>query len=181
LHRGGPVATGSLEGDTLICPWHGYRYNLPTGTLTDPKAKLGMYPVEVRSDEIYLSIPVIQRDSIQISIKERQVNQPDNIKPKANEFLVGQLNLGQTQLVHVNSKAVAVYNVDGQFFATQDNCTHAGGPLSEGFLEGKIITCPWHGSCFDVTNGQVTCGPATEPVKTYRVTLEGDLGRVEVG
>jgi nitrite reductase/ring-hydroxylating ferredoxin subunit len=140
-----------------------------------------MYPVEVRGDEIYLFIPVIQRDSIQISIKERQVMPSEAINPKDNEFLVSQLNPGQTRLVHVNGKSVAVYNIEGQFFATQDDCTHARGPLNEGFLEGKIITCPWHGSCFDVTNGQVTCGPATEPVKTYRVTLKGDLGRVEEG
>ena len=182
LHRGGPVATGSLEGDILICPWHGYQYNLPTGELlSDPKAKLAMYPVEVRGEEIYLHIPVVQRDSIHISIIESQRMKPDLTQPKDDEFLVGQLNPGETRLVHVNGKAVAVYNVDGQFFATQDNCTHAGGPLSEGFLEGKVVTCPWHGSCFDVTDGQVTCGPATEPVKTYKVTVEGDLGRVKEG
>jgi nitrite reductase/ring-hydroxylating ferredoxin subunit len=41
------------------------------------------------------------------------------------------------------------------------------------------VICPWHGSCFDVRDGAVTCDPADEPVRTYRVTLEGEIGRVE--
>jgi nitrite reductase/ring-hydroxylating ferredoxin subunit len=71
LHRGGPVATGRLQGDTLTCPWHGYQYNLTNGELlTDPKARLDMYPVVVRNGEIHLQIPIVRRDSIEISILE---------------------------------------------------------------------------------------------------------------
>ena len=70
-------------------------------------------------------------------------------------------------------------NIGGELFATHDECTHAYGPLSEGELEGFNVICPWHDSCFDVTNGEVTCGPAEEPVKVYRVIQEGDIGRVE--
>ncbi len=72
-----------------------------------------------------------------------------------------------------------MYNVDGKYYATQDECTHKGGPLSEGDLEGKQIVCPWHASCFDVTNGEVTCGPAKTPLRTYRVRADGDILRVE--
>jgi len=81
-------------------------------------------------------------------------------------------------LVYLEDEPVAIYNVGGEFYATSDVCTHADGPLSEGKLKGNTIICPWHGSCFDVTNGAVLCGPATEPVKTYQVVVEGVIGRV---
>jgi nitrite reductase/ring-hydroxylating ferredoxin subunit len=81
-------------------------------------------------------------------------------------------------LVYVEDEPVAVYHVGGRFYATSDVCTHADGPLSEGELRGNTIICPWHDSCFDVTNGAVLCGPATEPVKVYQVIVEGTIGRV---
>ena len=96
-----------------------------------------------------------------------------------NEFRLSQVAPGKTKLVYLGKVPVAVYNVGGKFYATQDDCTHEGGPLNEGDLDGVQITCPLHGSCFDVTNGKVLCGPADEPVKTYRVVIEGEIGRVE--
>ena len=180
LHRGGPVATGSLRGDTLTCPWHGFQYNLTNGELlTDPKARLEMYPVELRDGEIHLQIPVLRRDLIEISILEEHETQLEVLELKENEFRTSELKPGQVKLLFLKGEPVAVYNVDGEFYATQDACTHAGGPLSEGELEGNMIVCPWHGSCFDVRDGQVKCGPAEDPVKIYRVILEGDLGRIE--
>lgn len=179
LHRGGPVATGRLQGETLTCPWHGYQYNLTSGELlTDPKARLEMYPVEVRNGEIHLQIPTVRRDSIEISILEGGETQLPVTKLKENEFQTSEIKPGKAKLLFLNGEPVAVFNVDGIFYATQDACTHAGGPLSEGKLEDNVIICPWHASCFDVTNGQVMCGPAEEPVKTYRVILEGEIGRV---
>jgi len=74
---------------------------------------------------------------------------------------------------------VAVYNIDGTHYATQDECTHADGPLSEGDLDGCAVICPWHASAFDVRDGSVLIGPATEPLRTYRVVIEGEIGRVE--
>ena len=74
---------------------------------------------------------------------------------------------------------MAVYNADGALYATQGACTHRGGPLSEGDLAGHVVTCPLHGSQFDVTTGQVLQGPATEPLTCYRVIVDGEIGRVE--
>ncbi len=63
LHRGGPVCTGALEGDVLICPWHGFQYDVKNGQLLeDPSAKLATYLVEVRQDEVYLKVPLIQKE-----------------------------------------------------------------------------------------------------------------------
>jgi nitrite reductase/ring-hydroxylating ferredoxin subunit len=181
LHRGGPVCTGQLQDDTLTCPWHGYQYDVNDGKLLlDNTAKLPTYPVEVRDGTVYLRIPILIRDEVDIRLNEvvqapLAFGQPA-LPPHA--FRPADLRPGHITLVHVAGEPVAVYNVDGQFYATHDRCSHVGGPLSEGRLEGSQVICPWHNSCFDVTNGQATCGPATQAVKTYRVTIAGDVGQV---
>jgi nitrite reductase/ring-hydroxylating ferredoxin subunit len=183
LHRGGPVCSGPLEKDVLTCPWHGYQYNLPDGRLLlDPSAALPMYPVESRDGELYVTVPIMVRDFQDVSIEEldsmaAEAAVQDSLKE--NEFRVSEIGPGQITRVDVGGKPVAVYNIDGELFATQDDCTHADGPLSEGELEGKTITCPWHSSCFDVTNGAVECGPAQKPLEVFNVLVEGDIARVE--
>ena len=92
-----------------------------------------------------------------------------------NEFRVTDVPPGAALLVG----DVAVFNVDGRFCATQDKCTHREGPLSEGTLDGSTVTCPYHGAQFDVTTGSVLRGPAKDPLKTCRVTVEGEIGRVD--
>ena len=91
-----------------------------------------------------------------------------------NEFRIAEVPPGSATLVG----EVAVFNVGGSFCATQDKCTHRGGPLSEGTLEGSTLTCPWHGAQFNVCTGAVLRGPAKDPVKTFAVTVEGGVGRV---
>ena len=95
---------------------------------------------------------------------------------KENEFRVRRVPQGTGLLVG----EVAVFNVGGRLCATQDKCTHRQGPLSKGKLRGSTVTCPLHGSQFNVCTGEVLRGPATEPLKTYRVISDGDTGRVEV-
>jgi nitrite reductase/ring-hydroxylating ferredoxin subunit len=182
LHRGGPVATGTLEGDTLTCPWHGYQYNVLSGELlVDPALRLDTYPLEVRGDEIFLSIPeAVEQTIFDLMSPEKEAAAMTPAKPALakNEFLVSAVAPGKTHLVRVDGAEVAVYNVDGEFYATAENCTHAGGPLDEGALKGSVIICPWHGSCFDVKTGEVRCGPADKPVATYKVEIDGEIGRV---
>jgi nitrite reductase/ring-hydroxylating ferredoxin subunit len=181
LHRGGPVCTGALEGDVLICPWHGFQYDVKNGQLLDdPSAKLATYPVEVRQDEIYLKVPLIQKEGKSFSLIGAVQDSEKPASLKENEFYVQEIAPGSCRLVHLNGEPVAVYNVNGEFFATHNTCTHAGSPLSEGTLTGNQIICPWHASCFDVTNGQVLCGPAARPLKTYRIVIGNEIGRVEV-
>src|SRR5437016_8915658 len=96
---------------------------------------------------------------------------------KANEFQVSDVPPGSAALVG----DAAVFNVDGNFCATQAKCTHRGGPLSQGKLDGSTVTCPLHGSQFNVCSGDVLRGPATDPLMTYRVVVGGDVGRVEPG
>src|SRR5687767_10152710 len=73
-----------------------------------------------------------------------------------------------------NDLRIAVCNVDGQFFAIEDVCTHDGGSLDQGFLEGEEIECPRHGARFNVTTGDATLMPAVMPVRTFPVKIEGD-------
>jgi len=94
---------------------------------------------------------------------------------KDGQFPIGAVPPGSALLVG----GIVVFNVAGSLCATQAKCTHQGGPLSEGKLEGSTVTCPWHGSQFNVCTGAVLRGPATEPIKTHRVILEGAIGRVE--
>jgi len=82
--------------------------------------------------------------------------------------------------VEVGGEPVAIYNVDGAFYATRDECTHDGGTLSGGTLEGDQVVCPRHGAKFDVTTGEVKALPAFEPVETFELKLEGDDIYVDV-
>jgi len=78
----------------------------------------------------------------------------------------------------VDEEFVAVANVDGQFCAFADVCTHDGGPLVEGELEGRVITCPRHGAQFDVCSGAVLKLPAVAALPTFEVRVIE--GRVQV-
>lgn len=80
---------------------------------------------------------------------------------------------GSGKTVDVNGKPVAVFNVEGNFCAISDTCLHRGGPLGEGELDGKIVTCPWHGWRYDVTTGVNEMNPAVV-VEKYQVKVEGE-------
>ena len=67
---------------------------------------------------------------------------------------------------------VALYNLNGEFFATDDRCTHGNASLSEGDIEGDDIVCPFHDGAFDIRSGEPTRAPCSIPLKTYRVVVE---------
>jgi len=69
---------------------------------------------------------------------------------------------------------IAVCNVDGEIYAIEDVCTHDGGPLDQGELDGVEIECPRHGARFDVRTGAATLMPAVMPVQTFAVRVDGD-------
>jgi nitrite reductase/ring-hydroxylating ferredoxin subunit len=70
--------------------------------------------------------------------------------------------------------ALAVYNIEGTYYVTEDLCSHGHASLAEGYVEGKEIECPWHSGRFDIATGAPTCFPAVEPIATYPVTIVGD-------
>ncbi len=87
------------------------------------------------------------------------------------------------KMVHIEAggKDVLVTNIDDNFYAMSDICTHAGANLHEGELNGKEVTCPWHGSKWDVTTGKLIWFPSKiKDEETYKVTVEGDTVYLEV-
>jgi 3-phenylpropionate/trans-cinnamate dioxygenase ferredoxin subunit len=81
---------------------------------------------------------------------------------------------GGKLLAEVDGRAIALFNVDGSYFAIDDVCTHDGGPLAEGEFSGCEIRCPRHGARFDVRTGKALSFPAVEPVATHQVEVRGD-------
>jgi nitrite reductase (NADH) small subunit len=86
---------------------------------------------------------------------------------------------GSAKAVETGGKAIALYNVDGNVFATTGTCPHRGGPLGEGDLASEVITCPWHGFQYDVKTGACLTNPALSLAR-HAVRLEGDSILVEI-
>ena len=78
--------------------------------------------------------------------------------------------------VLVQGRDIALFRIGDAVYATDNLCTHGHARLCDGFVEGHEIECPLHQGRFDLRSGQPTCAPATEPIKTYPVRIEG--GRV---
>ena len=76
--------------------------------------------------------------------------------------------------VEVDGEKVCVINTEGNYHALGNVCTHVGGPLNEGTLEGFEVQCPWHGSKFDIRTGEPTKPPATSAVPKYEVKIDGN-------
>lgn len=81
---------------------------------------------------------------------------------------------GTTRRVDIDGTSVLLCNIDGTFYAVEDICTHDGGELDGGELEGCRILCPRHGAAFDVTTGQALTLPAVVALPVYRIRVEGD-------
>jgi nitrite reductase/ring-hydroxylating ferredoxin subunit len=87
---------------------------------------------------------------------------------------------GAGTVVDVGGKTLAVFNVDGAFYAIDNDCSHRGGPLGEGDLEGRIVVCPWHAWRWDVTTGANVNNPAVK-VGCYAVTERDGSLFVDLG
>lgn len=92
--------------------------------------------------------------------------------------VVDELEAGEVTVVDVGDAEVAVFNIDGEFYALADVCTHDGGTLADGTVEGHEIECPRHGARFDIRSGKVTAPPAYEDVTTYPVRVVNGMVQV---
>jgi nitrite reductase/ring-hydroxylating ferredoxin subunit len=81
---------------------------------------------------------------------------------------------GSVKAFAVGSNMLAVYNIDGTFYVTDDECTHAAASLADGMLEGDVIECCMHMGSFHVPTGNVVASPCEVPLRTYQVVLRGD-------
>lgn len=80
---------------------------------------------------------------------------------------------GDAKVVSVGGKDLALYNVEGTFYCTDNTCVHRGGPLGEGFVQGSRVVCPWHGWQYEIATGACVTNPSAK-VACYQVKVEGD-------
>jgi nitrite reductase/ring-hydroxylating ferredoxin subunit len=90
---------------------------------------------------------------------------------------VSDVRPGESKVVVAAGRMIALFNVNGTFYATDNACLHRAGPLGEGFLDGAVVTCPMHGWQYDVRSGGNLGNPAAK-LRTYRVLVEGDEVKV---
>ena len=90
-----------------------------------------------------------------------------------------ELASGSWRTVDVDDTQIVVFNVDGRYYALEDVCTHDGGILSGGTLDGAEVTCPRHGARFSVVTGEALSPPAYEPVATFQVRVEQGIVQVK--
>jgi nitrite reductase/ring-hydroxylating ferredoxin subunit len=82
------------------------------------------------------------------------------------------VEIGAARRVERDDLALAVFNIEGEFFVTDDACTHGPGSLSEGYIEGDIVECNFHNGQFNIKTGEVVAPPCMIPIKTYKTVVE---------
>ena len=94
---------------------------------------------------------------------------------------VSDITPGKLQKISVDGKDVIVTNIDGNYYAMDDTCTHSGASLSEGKMDGSLVVCGWHGAQFDCKTGKLEKFPAKiNDLKSYKVVVESDNVFVEI-
>jgi len=94
--------------------------------------------------------------------------------------IVSDLPPGKALVFEFEGTRIAVFNAGGHFFALEDTCSHAGGPLSEGEFDAEKVTCPWHAAHFCLKTGAALTPPAFEGVRAFKVIVDGDDIKVEI-
>ena len=91
---------------------------------------------------------------------------------------VGELAPGASKVIDIDGALIAVFNIGDEYFAIEDICTHDGGELASGVLEGDQIICPRHGARFCVRTGEALSAPAYEPTAKFPVRIENGVIQV---
>lgn len=87
---------------------------------------------------------------------------------------VGDVSPSSVMKVEAAGKPIALFNLDGRYYATDEICTHAHASLAEGFVMDDTVECPLHGATFSIKTGEALSAPATEPLATYSVRVDGE-------
>jgi nitrite reductase/ring-hydroxylating ferredoxin subunit len=101
--------------------------------------------------------------------------------PELALFNPGELQPGEIRQVEIDGRdPIAIYNLSGEYFATDDTCTHGAASLAEGDIEGDEVICPFHMGSFNIRSGEAVVAPCVEAVQTYPVRIENDMLYVEI-
>jgi nitrite reductase/ring-hydroxylating ferredoxin subunit len=85
---------------------------------------------------------------------------------------------GEAITITLGRREIALFRVGSEFFATDNQCTHSGAPLADGYLDGEVIECPLHQGLFNIRTGAALCSPALKPIRTYPVRVAA--GQVQI-
>ena len=110
----------------------------------------------------------------------RSPREPAAVPTRLELCKADQIAAGTAVRIEAGGLTVAVYNVDGTFYVTDDACTHGPGSLSEGFIDGDVVECNFHNGQFNIKTGEVVSPPCMIPVKIYPVTVEGGAVFIDV-
>ena len=93
---------------------------------------------------------------------------------------VDMVPVGSMKQFYLSDLEILVVNFDSNFYCLDGRCTHAGAPLAEGTLNGWVLTCPWHGSQFNITNGAILRGPTEKPLKVYASNVHDGFVLIDI-
>jgi nitrite reductase (NADH) small subunit len=177
-HAGGPLSEGFVDGESVICPWHGWEFNVKSGACRVVGLEQKTFPIKVEGDDILVSSEpgpiedsageeVTRRiETAGIRDTEAEADAPQGFVRVAAE---GEIAEGRSKLCEINNRHVAVFNIEGKHHAIDDYCPHAGGSLSDGWVEKDCAVCPLHGYEFSLENGQSPYGYLND---TFEVKVE---------
>lgn len=141
---------------------------------------LSLAAVGIISYSGYLGGTMVYNDGIAVGRHRRHTDTPEatlHVVPVPEDDIfvpvvpAEQVAPGETVRAEVEGFVMTIANVEGDYYAFQEFCSHRFGPLSEGHFHGYEVMCPWHRSCFDVRTGKVTQGPAKVDLKTFDLTV----------
>ncbi len=176
-HKGAQLVHGSLDGSVIECGQHGWKFDVKTGKCLAPShgRALKQYPVSIEQSSVVIELPdggapKTTRPCAQIPAASSTGTIQFHAVAGTGELEEDDDVLG----VVVGETEIAIYRVDGEFYATHGLCTHECVKLADGYVEEGRIECPLHSACFDIKTGKVLAPPAEVDLKTYPVKVEGD-------
>ena len=174
-HKGAQLVKGELREATIQCPQHGWKFDVKTGKCLAPGhgRKLRIYPVSIERTSIVVELEGTEKPPS----GARHWKSVDEPTGKIQFHAVANLNAlddDEVMAVVAGKEAIALYRVDGEFYATQELCTHEYVSLCDGFVGDGEIECPLHGACFDIKTGKAMSFPAEIDLRVFPVKLEGD-------
>ncbi|MDH3378444.1 MAG: non-heme iron oxygenase ferredoxin subunit [Gammaproteobacteria bacterium] len=174
-HKGAQLVKGELEGSVIECSQHGWKFDVKTGECLAPKhgRKLRLYPISIGQTSV--TVELQDKSKTQPAAK---TSQPADQSMSKLEFHAvantDDLEDEEVMAVDVGDEEIALYRIEGKFYATHGLCTHEHVKLADGFVEGDRIECPLHSACFDIKTGKAVNPPAEIDLKTYPVKLNGN-------
>jgi nitrite reductase/ring-hydroxylating ferredoxin subunit len=120
------------------------------------------------------------RNIVPLSILAAHAPQEKPVPTRVELCKTDEITAGNALKIEAAGLTLSVFNLDGEFFVTDDACTHGPGSLSEGFIDGDVIECNFHNGQFNIKTGEVVSPPCMIPVKTYPTVIEDGKVFIEI-